>query len=456
MRHRLEIMAALGAASTLLVAGCSSGSVAPGEVSDFSAAPSGSLHAWAFDNADDLGTARMDYAASQLPDVQIDFDQTAFDTQKFTTLAASGQVPDVVQLDRTYVTQYAAQGLIQPLDACFDEQRVDADERWYPSVIGDVRYQDKTWAAPQFYQPPAILLDMTVLDKAGVKPGEFDTSRPDVLLDAVAKTYRASGGVPAVLGFDPGVSEPTAGMWILSQGGQVVDDDGRPTLDDPRNAAGLELFKRITDAQGGYAKLKSYTDSFDTFGDANQFVEHQVGAQVNAQWYPNVLAPYLDTIDVRAVPLKDPDGAPFAVAGGTAFAIPTGAKNPAAACAWMNAVTSPDAWAAGGEARATTVSGSGGVFTGIFTGSPASDEQIREKWVKSTGDADFDEVIATYYDVVGAGRTFGSSPAGETIQSELNNAQIAVALGKKSASAALADAQAAAVRAYDAATADGS
>jgi len=451
MRTRVIAIAAVGAAVLTLTA-CGSGSDTGDATADFAAKPTGTLKAWAFDNADDVGKARLDYAAAQLKGVKIDLDATSFDAQKFTTRMAGGNVPDVVQMDRRFVTQYAAQGLIQPLDACFDARKVDPRKRWYASVVDDVTYQDKVWAVPQFYQPPAIILNMKVLDAAGVDPAQIDTSKPDELMAAIGKMYKESGGVPSVLGFDP-VSTGQTGLWILSQGGKLADDQGKPTLDDPSNVAGIELLKKINDAQGGFAKVKSFTDAFDTFGDKNQYVTGQVGAQVNAQWYPNVLSPYVGKIDIRAVPFRDKDGKPFSVAGGTAFVIPAGAKNPSAACAWMDDLTSLDAWMAAGEARAKTREQDGGVNTGLFTGSPDADKQIRQQWVKPSGNADFDQVIATYYDVVDYGTTYGSSPAGQTIDSELTNAVTAALLGEKSPEQALKDAQASAMRAYEKATA---
>jgi multiple sugar transport system substrate-binding protein len=238
-------------------------------------------------------------------------------------------------------------------------------------------------------------------------------------------------------------------------GGSLTDDEGKPTLDDPANEAGLDLLKQITDAQGGFAKIKSFTDSFDSFGDDNQFVAQQVGAQVNAQWYPNVLSPYLDQVQLAAVPFKDKDGNPFSVASGSAFVVPAGAKNPAAACAWAVELTTVEAWQAAGEARSATLQENGGLNTGLFTGSPDADQALREQFVVPTGNAGFDQVVSTYYDVLGYGRTFGSSPAGQEIQSELNNAVTATLLGDKTASEALADAQQAAERAYDNVTAGG-
>lgn len=453
MRTRMWGITAVTAASVLVLAGCGGGGGGDQAAdADFGAEPSGTLKAWGFENADDVGTSRMDYAAEQLSDVKVDLDATAFDAQKFTTRIASGDVPDVVQMDRRYVTTYAAQDLIMPLDECFAAQDVTPRDHWYPFVVDDVTYEDAVWAVPQFYQPPAILLNKAVLDEAGVTAEEIDTSQPDVLLGAIAKMYQESGGVPSRLGFDP-VATGQAGLWILGMGGQLNDADGAPTLDDPSNVAGIEMLKQITDAQGGFAAVKSFTDSFDAFGDQNQFVAKQVGSQVNAQWYPNVLSPYADQIQLEAVPFLNSDGEPFSVASGTAFVIPVGAKNPAAACAWMVNLTSDDAWMAAGDARAKTIEEEGGINTGLFTGSPSADQAIREKFVTESGNAGFDQVISTFYDVVDYGKSFGSSPAGQEIQNELNNAITAALLGDKSPEDALKDAQDAAMRAYENATA---
>jgi multiple sugar transport system substrate-binding protein len=448
MRTRIGV-ATLGAASLIVLTGCGGGGGgAAAEDVDFSAEPTGTLAAWGFENADDVGQARLDYTAEQLADVEIELDATAFDAQKFTTRIASGDVPDVVQMDRRFVTTYAAQDLIMPLDECFSAHDVTPDEYWYPFVVDDVRYEDQVWAVPQFYQPPAIIVNKTVTDEAGVTNEQIDTSNSEALLGAIGTMYQESGGVPSRLGFDP-VSTGQAPLWILGMGGQLTDEEGVPTLDDPANIAGIEMLQQINEAQGGYAEVKSFTDAFDTFGDNNQFVANQVGAQVNAQWYPNVLSPYVDDIDIQAVPFLDSEGQPFSVAGGSAFVIPASAENAAAACEWMIDITSEEAWMAAAEARAATREADGGINTGLFTGSPGPDQAIREQYVVPSGNENFDQVIATYYDVLEYGQSFGSSPAGQEIQNELNNAVTAALLGDKTPEEALADAQEAAMRAYD-------
>ncbi len=444
-----------GAAPVLLVLAACGGSDGgdgggdgEGSGTEFTTEATGAIDAWAFDNADDVGQARLDHTEETLADLDIQLDPTSFDAQKFTTRMASGDVPDVVQMDRRYVGTYAAQDLIQPLDQCFEAHDVVPDERWYPFVVDDVRWQDQVWGTPQFYQPPAVLLNKEVMDAAGVTNEQITTNDLDTLLPAIEAMYAESGGNPTTLGFDPQATGQ-APLWVLGMGGTLTDDDGAPTLDDPANAAALEHVKAIVDAQGGYAKYKSFTDSFDFFGEQNQFVADQVGSQVAAQWYPNVLSPYVDEVTLNAVPFLDADGENFAVASGTAFVIPTGAENPNGACAWMVEITSLESWQAAGEARAATIAENDGVNTGLFTGSPEADQAVRDAHVEPSGNEGMDQVIATYYEVLDYGQSIGASPVGQEITNELTNAMTAALLGDKTPDEALADAQETVMRAYE-------
>jgi multiple sugar transport system substrate-binding protein len=450
---RTVLTAALASAA-LLLTGCGSSSGGGAANSskaakiNFGGTASGTLSAWAFDNADDVGKARLQWAQQNLNGTTVKLDQTAFDAQKFTTRLASGNVPDVVQMDRQFVATYAAQGLVLPLDKCYSDNKVDPKTRFYASVLQDVTFKDQVWAVPQFYQPPAILLNKKVMDAAGVTNDQIDTSKPDVLLAAVRKMYKASNGVPSVLGFNP-VATGQSNLWVIGLGGQLTDKDGKPTLDNSNNEYPLTFLKQILDAQGGWAKIKSFTDAFDVFGAKNQFVKDQVGAEVDAQWYPNVLSPYKNQIDIQAVPFKDKSGNIVSVAGGSAFVIPAKAKNPVAACKWMLNLTADADWAAAGAARAQTLQKNGGINTGLFTGSPGPDQSLRQQYVKSSGNSGFDQVISTYYDVVAKGKSFGASPAGQAIQADLINAITATLLGQKSAKDALAAAQRQAMQSYN-------
>ncbi|MGH1526634.1 ABC transporter substrate-binding protein [Leifsonia sp. L25] len=219
MNKRHTALAALAiTASVALLAGCSSsgGSSSGG---NFSKDAKGSLNAWGFDNADEVGTSRIDYAKSQLKDVTIKIDQTPFDAQKFTTRVAGGNVPDVVQMDRQFVATYAAQGLIQPLDQCYSVHNVDPQKQYYGSVMDDITYKSKIYAVPQFYQPPAIITNERVMKAAGVTDADIDTSKPEQLVAAVKKMYKGLGRQPVRARLRPAGQRP---------GGPVAARQRRP------------------------------------------------------------------------------------------------------------------------------------------------------------------------------------------------------------------------------------
>lgn len=464
MKHaKRTFLATVAGASVLAVAACGGGGGGgstgddDGGGSEFSTDISGEISLWGFENADEVGTSRMELAEQTVgeSDVTVEVDASPFDAQKFTTLAASGNLPDIVQMDRQFVATYAAQGLITPLDACFEAQGVDPTAYWYPQVVADVSYQDEVWGVPQFYQPPAILLNTRVMEEAGLSVEDLDTSDTAGVVAAAEAMTVTEGGIPTRIGFDPqGVSK--AALWFLSFGGGTIDDEGLPMLDAPENVEAVEFLKELYDAQGGYANVKSFVDSFDVFGDNNSYVADQVGAAVFDQWYVNVLTPYAEQVEIGATPLMAQDGSPITAASGSSFVIPAGSENASAACAYLVSLTSLEAWQAAGEARAQTTADDAsrfGINAGLFTGSPEADTTIRGEYVLDTDFDGFNQTINTYYEVAESGQSFGSSPAGQQIQTEVQNAVTAVLLGEQEPAAALTAAQEAAMRAYDQATA---
>lgn len=444
----------VGAATTVLgLSACHRGGGAPGpggdgEPHEFSTTASGPLATMGFNPSDEVGASRSDHAAEQLPDLQVTMDTTNFDSQKFTAQSAAGQVPDLIQLDRALVATFAANGLIMPLDQGFEAHGVDPAAQYYGAAVTDVTHEGALCAVPQFFQPSALLVNTRAAEAAGVDAEDFDTSDPEALLRVVEKATSLEGSAPVTLGLDgdiPGSME----MWLQVFGGGSVDQDGAPALDRQENVDALTWVKELLDLQGGYAEVTSLKNAMDVFGEQNQYVSDQVVSQSWAQWYLNVLADFADAVELRAVPLRTLDGTEIGFAGGSAFAVPTSATNPDGALAWALAATSTEAWLKAGEAREAAKDESGGINTGLFTGSPEADQQVREKYVAESGDAAFDQTIAVYYDTLDEPRSTGPSPVGEQIKQALLDATTAALNGEKDPDQALADAQATAQGEYD-------
>ena len=75
-----------------------------------------------------------------------------------------------------------------------------------------------------------------------------------------------------------------------------------------------------------------------------------------------------------------------------------------------------------------------------------------EQYVEESGDADFDQSISVYYDVLSAPRSTGPSPVGEQVKQALLDAVTAALNGEKEPAQALGDAQASAQREFDSAS----
>lgn len=455
---RLIRTGAVAAAALSLLAGCNpaaqSGAGVPGSNAPASTAASfskdltGTLKTSGFNPSDEVGKARSQLATEAIKPVTVTMDTTNFDAQKFAAQAASNQTPDLIQVDRASLATLADKGLIMPLDACYTTWGVTPTQQYYPAAISDVTYQGKVYGVPQFFQTVMLIGDKTVMSAAGVTPEQLDTSKPDQLVAAAQKMYKATGGKPSVLGVDADLPG-SAAMWLQVFGGAAHDDKGKPTLASAKNVEALTWMKKLTDAQGGYAAMKSFKDTMDTFGDNNQYVKHQVGVQTWAQWYINVLSNTKSKVSVVGVPIKSSDGKAMGYASGTSFAIPTGSKNPSAACAFAIKATSTDAWKAAGDARAATVKAKNSINTGLFTASPSGDKAVRDAHVTASGNADFDQLISTAYSTLDNTASFGSSAAGAQINDALANAVAVTLSGEKDPKSALDDAQATALRAWE-------
>lgn len=454
MKTRFVSGLAGAAALALALTACGGTSPAPGASGtkatgpDYAGTASGEVKTMGFNPSDEVGKSRSDLAKTKLSGVTVTMDTANFDPQKFAALSAAGNLPDIVQMDRSLIATYAQKGLIQPLDQCFTAQKVDAKTYWYPAVMADVTYKGNVYAAPQFFQPGMFIVNKRVASAVGVTAADIDSSKPDALLAAAKKLVKLNGTKPTLIGLDPDVPG-SAANWFYAFGGSVSDADGAPTLDKAENIAALTWLKSLIDAQGGYAEFQSFKQTWDVFGNGNQFVKDQQGVGLWAQWYINVLANTKDQVQLDAAPMKDKTGKAFGMAGGSALAIPTKAKNPVAACQWLTTVTSLDAWKAAGDARAQTVIKSNSINTGLFTGSPVADKAVKDAHVKPSGSADFDKLIQVSYDVLANTQTQGMSPVGQQIKDALTNAVTSALNGSKSPEQALKDAQTAVKPEYD-------
>ena len=436
----------LAAAAALLLTACggvgdggdepeegSTGGTGSGEVS-------GALSTMGFGLPDEIATTRVEMFEEEFPEVALEVVEGDFDEQQFLSAVASGEPPDLVYLPRTELGSYAARGAIVPLDECIDEVGIDVGQYREPAMQ-QVTVDDTVYGIPEFYSVRVLIINNTSAEAAGIAPEDLSTGDWDQLATDVTALYAAEGDTISRIGYDPKLPEFLP-LWAAANGAQLLSEDGtEATLDDPAVVEALDFAAGLVEAQGGWGAFKSFRDTWDFFGAANQYASDQLGAMPMEDWYLNVLAESSPDTPITVLPFRDRDGEPLTYATGSAWAIPDGAANPDAACEFMRVMTSVEAWTAAAEARVEARSAEGLPYTGTYTGNEAADEVIFADVYQPTGNAALDAAVQTVLDVQDVAFSMPPSPAAAEVDQAWKDAAQRVLDGEQTAAEALAQAQ---------------
>jgi multiple sugar transport system substrate-binding protein len=442
----------LVAVAALALAGCGGGSGSTSSSADF-AAPSQSdrsgqtLKIYGFGKGDDVAQNRAAVARAAIAPAKVLNPEGAYDPQRFLTQLASGNVPDLVYLDRQQVATLAAKGSLMPLDECLTAQNVKPS-LYRQATLDEGSYGGKLYAIPEFTNQRTLIVNMKAVKSAGLQLSDISTTDWSKLKTVAKQLTTMSGGKLTRIGFDPKIPEFFL-LWTHANGVDLVSADGKSVnFDDPKVVEALGYTKSLIDEQGGWKQFKSFRDTWDFFGAKNQVAADQVGFWPMESWYWNVMAQNSPDVDVEAVPFTDRQGNPFTMTTGTGWAIPTGAKHPALACQWATAITSTKAWLAAAKKRAAAAQKAGQPFTGLYTANATADQQIYRQVYKPVSPS-WDEAVKTLIDVQDNAISWPSSPAGAQIQQALTDAVNRVLSGQQTPKAALAQAQKEAQNAID-------
>ena len=405
----------------------------------------GTLNIMGFGTGDDVAETRAAIAIKAVGGT-VNRPSGGFNDQQFLAAVASGNAPDLVYLDRQKVGTYAAKGAFLPLPSCIKSQKIDL-KQYRQAAVNEVTYKGKVYGIPEFYDVRTILIDNDVLDNTHTPISWLNPAKPDKLLAAAKKmTKFDSNGSVARIGFDPKMPEFFP-LWAKAYGVNILSKDGlTPHLNDPRAIKALQYAMSLINAQGGWNKFKSFRDTWDFFGKQNQVAVNQVGAWPMEQWYYNVLAGSSPQVHITALQFRNLKGQPINYETGSAWAIPKGAKNTAAACTWMKTMTATSTWMAAARNRATTRKAQNRPYTGISTGNAVADQQIYSQTYTSINKF-FDEAVKKVLDVQRFSFGIPASPASAEFKAAWSNAVQRVLDGQQSPAAALNQAQKEAVAA---------
>jgi len=394
-----------------------------------------------FGPGDEIANVRAETATAALAraDADVANPSGGFDDQKFLAALAARDVPDIVYMDRKKIATYAAKGVLQPLNSCIKNQKINIKQ--YRKVSLDaVTYKGRIYAIPEFTNPITIIAVNSVLSDAGVKASDIDTRNWKKLRTAARKMYKSSDGKVTRIGFDPKLPEFFP-LWAKSLGLNLLSKDGlHAHLNDKRAVQALTYAYQLIKDQGGWDRFKAFRDSWDFFGNKNQVDQAQVGAWPQESWYYAVLA-RTTKAGITSIPFKNKAGGQITFLQGSGWAIPKGSKLPGLACTWARVMTAPGSWLKAVKVRFDAQRRLGRPFTGTFTANRTADVKIFEDLYQSFGSKAYDDAVRRLVLIQKYGFEQPASPGGAEYNTAMNDAINRVLSGKQAPRAALNQAQ---------------
>jgi multiple sugar transport system substrate-binding protein len=441
-----SLRVAVGAGLVLgLAAGCGGVGKSASEPDD--GAPV-TLTMMGFGTGDEVAETRFDAANAAIAPSRAKASEGSFSAQQFLSAVASGTPPDLVYMERRLLGTYAAKKALMPLTDCVRRENIDMGQ-FREAAVAEATLGGELYGLPDFYNNRVLMINDAAFADAGLDPARFTTADWPALSAATAELTSMNGGRLSRIGFDPKIPEFLP-LWARANGAALVSEDGRTArLNDPKVVEALSFTVGLVEAQGGWAKFKSFRDSFDFFGAKNQFAVDQLGAFPMEDFYLNVLAENSPRVKLTVAPFRGVDGQPVDWITGNAWAVPAKSPHAGQACKWIKTMTDSQTWIAAAKARAAARQAAGKPFTGVFTGNKKADEVIFRDVVKPSGNPGFDAAVQTVLRTQESGFSEPALAAGEEFKAAWQDAVNRVLDGRQQPAQALAQAQQQAQTALD-------
>ena len=178
---------------------------------------------------------------------------------RLSTSFAAGDPPDVFLINYRFYGQFAARGALEPLEARVQSSDAFSLEDFYPQPVEAFRWQGRVTCLPQNISSLVVYYNRDLFRRQGVpepragwtysqmvsRARQLTLDSRGVPLRAADPTAGAVSTRPAVfgLGVEPSIIRLAPFVW--SAGGDLFDDERRPTrfvLDRPASLGALQQF----------------------------------------------------------------------------------------------------------------------------------------------------------------------------------------------------------------------
>lgn len=193
--------------------------------------------------------------------------------EKSITLAAAGNPVAVSYMGSRVLKQLADSELIRPFNLN-DEELGSYSE----SVLRTVRIGDQVWGLPRAFSTKALFWNKDLFEAAGLDMPEGPKTFADVIAasKAIDENTDAKGLGIAAASFDNTMHQFL--NWMYSNGGEVVDAEGKVAFDSPEVVETLQFFKDVA------AYAQEGPIAYDRAKLEPLFQEGQIAMYVSGGW----------------------------------------------------------------------------------------------------------------------------------------------------------------------------
>jgi len=203
---------------------------------------------WAFWGSPEEKATHEEVAAAfmeEYPDITIEIWHEPWGDYftKIQTLWASGdsaEIPDIAFLSP--ISNYAADGVLEPLDAYIEEFDFPRDDFW-PGLLEFAMYDGQVYGFPRDIGLEVLYYNKDVFDELGLDYPDDTWTWDDFLAAAEQLTIVANSGRVSRYGL--GMEGGKYQLWIGQNGGSILDDMFNPsecTLDEPEAIEAIQFF----------------------------------------------------------------------------------------------------------------------------------------------------------------------------------------------------------------------
>jgi multiple sugar transport system substrate-binding protein len=272
-------------------------------------------------------------------------------TAHLAAVASGSGMADVIVEDRPILPSRAADNIDISLQEFATRDGITGEEFW-PFTWQQTLYEGKTYGIPYETDVRVLYYNKNAFKEVGLDPEKPPTTWAE-LEEYAEKLDKMNGDTIERMAFSPLIGNIGPEVWGVTNGVQLIDDQGKPHLNDPAYVETVEWVKKWLDRYGGFQKHQNFRANFSAAPN-DEFMSGKVAMKVDINGYSSQLNAFRpsvknaegknETLDWGVAPIPY-NKEPGSTSGGFALSIPRGAKNVDPAWEFIKCATGPEAQA---------------------------------------------------------------------------------------------------------------